>query len=90
MTRVSALAGLEEIALEFREGRRSYLFSVPGPAAASDAVAEIRVNEGLGSGQVRKAGGLFPFRLEAGDAVEIVVLRDGERLTLTAVLGDRR
>ena len=25
-----------------------------------------------------------------GDAVEIVVLRDGERLTLTAVLGDRR
>ena len=27
---------------------------------------------------------------EPGDAVEIVVLRDGERLTLTAVLGDRR
>ena len=27
---------------------------------------------------------------EPGDAVEIVVLRDGERLTFTAVLGDRR
>jgi hypothetical protein len=27
---------------------------------------------------------------EAGDSVEIVVLRDGERLTFTAVLGDRR
>ena len=27
---------------------------------------------------------------EPGDAVEIVVIRDGERLTLTAVLGDRR
>jgi S1-C subfamily serine protease len=27
---------------------------------------------------------------EPGDAVEIVVLRDGEQLTLTAVLGDRR
>ena len=27
---------------------------------------------------------------EPGDAVEIVVLRDGERLTLTAILGDRR
>ena len=27
---------------------------------------------------------------EPGDSVEIVVLRDGERLTLTAVLGDRR
>ena len=27
---------------------------------------------------------------EPGDAVEIVVLRDGRRLTLTAVLGDRR
>lgn len=27
---------------------------------------------------------------EPGDAVEIVVLRDGERLTLTAVLGERR
>ena len=27
---------------------------------------------------------------EPGDAVEIVVLREGERLTLTAVLGDRR
>ena len=27
---------------------------------------------------------------EPGDTVEIVVLRDGERLTLTAVLGDRR
>ena len=27
---------------------------------------------------------------EPGEAVEIVVLRDGERLTLTAVLGDRR
>ena len=27
---------------------------------------------------------------QPGDAVEIVVLRDGERLTLTAVLGDER
>ena len=27
---------------------------------------------------------------EPGDSVEIVVLRDGERLTFTAVLGDRR
>jgi len=27
---------------------------------------------------------------EPGDAVEIVVIRDGERLTLTAILGDRR
>lgn len=82
VTRVSALAGLEEIALEFREGRRSYLFSVPGPAAASDAVAEIRVNEGLGSGQVRKAVGLFPFRLEAGDAVEIDAQNMDDLLTL--------
>jgi serine protease Do len=27
---------------------------------------------------------------EAGDEVEIVVMRDGERVSVTAVLGDRR
>ena len=43
----------------------------------------------------REVGDIYAYTYalqahEPGDAVEIVVLRDGERLTLTAVLGDRR
>jgi aminopeptidase YwaD len=43
----------------------------------------------------REVGDIYTYTYalqdhEPGDAVEIVVLRDGERLTLTAVLGDRR
>ena len=43
----------------------------------------------------REVGDIYAYTYalqdhEAGDAVEIVVLRDGERLTFTAVLGDRR
>ncbi len=43
----------------------------------------------------REVGDIYAYTYalqdhEPGDSVEIVVLRDGERLTLTAVLGDRR
>ena len=43
----------------------------------------------------REVGDIYAYTYalqdhEPGDTVEIVVLRDGERLTLTAVLGDRR
>ena len=43
----------------------------------------------------REVGDIYAYTYalqdhEPGDAVEIVVLRDGERLTFTAVLGDRR
>ena len=43
----------------------------------------------------REVGDIYAYTYalqdhEPGEAVEIVVLRDGERLTLTAVLGDRR
>ena len=43
----------------------------------------------------REVGDIYAYTYalqdhEPGDSVEIVVLRDGERLTMTAVLGDRR
>jgi S1-C subfamily serine protease len=43
----------------------------------------------------REVGDIYAYTYalqdhEPGDSVEIVVLRDGERLTFTVVLGDRR
>ncbi len=59
------------------------------------AVAGIRGGDIVVEFAGREIGDIYAYTYalqahEPGDAVEIVVLRDGERLTLTAVLGDQR
>ena len=59
------------------------------------AVAGIRGGDIVVEFSGREVGDIYAYTYalqdhEPGDSVEIVVLRDGERLTLTAVLGDRR
>ena len=59
------------------------------------AVAGIRGGDIVVEFGGREVGDIYAYTYalqdhEPGDSVEIVVLRDGERLTLTAVLGDRR
>ncbi len=59
------------------------------------AVAGIRGGDVVVEFAGREIGDIYAYTYalqahEPGDAVEIVVLRDGERLTLTAVLGDQR
>ena len=68
---LTAIPGLEELVLEFKEGRRSYRFSLPGPAAAPGAMAQVSANPGDGSDGLSTAPAHFPFRLEAGRAVEV-------------------
>ncbi|MDP6838447.1 MAG: signal peptidase I [Planctomycetota bacterium] len=84
---LTALPGLEELVLEFKEGRRSYRFSLPGPAADPQATARVSATLGTGQVDLLEASGRFPFRLAAGEAVEIDAQNMDDLLSLR-VAGD--
>ena len=82
---VEALAGLERVMIELREGTRSYAFVLPGPAADADARPAISADD---TGRVSRLTGDErvkldePWQLAAGDAVEFAVQNMDDLLQL--------
>ncbi len=77
---VRALSGTERFVIELTEGRRTYEFRVPGPAAPADEAAEIRVRDSADSTErVERAAGV---RLAADRRVAFAAENLDDRLTL--------
>jgi len=79
--RILALEGTTSFAVVLREGRRTYRFELPGPAAPADARAriEVRPHQPLGADAAPDAR---PYRLPAGRPVRFAVENLDDRLAL--------
>lgn len=84
---VEALAGCERVAIELREGKRRYLFELPGPAAPAGSTASVIAEEIVSSfgsplATKREAKLEGEWRLEAGESIAFSVQNMDDRLTL--------
>jgi signal peptidase I len=81
---VRALPGCTSVVAELREGKRRYLFELPGPAAPEGATARIRT-EGLAPDEKPaelEAKAAKPFRLRAGKSVSFAAQNMDDLLAL--------
>jgi signal peptidase I len=80
---VRALPGLSELRVHLSEGLRTYVFTLPGPAAPEGAAPSIEVRDAErpeNGGGARAAG--EPWRLPAGRAIEVAAENLDDRLAL--------
>ncbi len=85
-TKITALAGCEQVWIELREDQNTYRFVLPGPAAAAGAAPEIRVETRSAAGQPatapRSVAAEGSFRLKAGKSVRVAAENLDDRLRL--------
>lgn len=77
----TALAGLREFAIELSEGALTYRFTLPGPAAAADALPAIEVLGLINDKQDARVVG-EAFRLESGTPLRFAVQNVDDLLVL--------
>jgi signal peptidase I len=72
---VTALPGTQLVTIDLDEGPRRYRFTLPGPAAPTDAVPTIREQQLRRTGEVERvsAHAAAPFRLPVGERVRFDV-----------------